>query len=505
MLTAMWHSRLSLRRPSGMRGLFMIWLGQMVSGIASSITAVALPIWIFSITESGAAVGLLEFFFFASYLLTIPLAGLLIDRSDRKVMMLVYDVASLLGLIVLLILQGVGRLEVWHLYVAALLQGAGSAFQSPSYAAAITTMVSKKEYIRANGLMSLLYEMPGIFGPLLAGVMYMVIGLTGILAINLLAFVVSIGVLLLVDIPQPPKTREGQLSHNRFLNEAIYGLKYIFQRPSLLGLQLIFFTGNLFSGIALSSAVLYPMILLRTGDNTQILGTIQSAAALAAVVGGIFLTTWARIRRPARAIILAWIVSSLFGMTLLGLGQTLLIWLIAVVVDAILDPVVNVSMDSFLQAKVPPDLQGRVFSASDFIAQAMLPFTPLVAGYLGDTVFEPAMGTGGSLANTFGWLVGTGPGSGFGLLILLCGVGGALIGIAGFLIPSLRRIDSLMPDFQQTTPLARNGRTPTLRIRKPARKPRRANPRGVRVRTWPARKEYTERPETEDNTHPDQR
>src|SRR5919109_4707435 len=140
MLTVMPKSSFSLRRPTGMRGFFMIWLGQMVSGIASSITSVALPIWIFSITESGAAVGLLEFFFFGSYLLTVPLAGILIDRSDRKTMMLVYDFLSLAGLAVLLILQTAGLLQVWHLYISAVLQGIGSAFQSPSYAAAITTM-----------------------------------------------------------------------------------------------------------------------------------------------------------------------------------------------------------------------------------------------------------------------------------------------------------------------------------------------------------------------------
>ena len=460
----------------------MIWLGQMVSGIASSITAVALPIWIFSITESGAAVGLLEFFFFGSYLLTVPLAGILIDRSDRKLMMLVYDLSSLLALTILLILQTVGRLDVWHLYMASILQGAGSAFQSPSYAAAITTMVSKKQYIRANGLISLLYETPGIFGPLLAGFMYLVIGLNGILAINLLAFVVSINVLLIVDIPQPPKTVEGELSHSKFLNEAIYGIKYIFQRPNLLGLQLIFFTGNLFSGIALSAAVLYPMILLRTGDNTQVLGTVQSAGAAASVIAGIFLTTWGGIKRPARAIILAWIISSILGLTLLGIGQTLVIWLIAVVVDALFDPVVNVSLDSFLQAKVPPDLQGRIFSASDFISQAMLPFTPLVAGYLGDRILEPAMGTGGSLANTFGWLVGTGPGSGFGLLIFLCGLSGALIGLVGYLIPSLRNIDTLLPDFPSLPAVGMLKRTPALRTRKPTRRTRKTIHGAVRVR-----------------------
>ena len=472
-----------------MRGLFIIWLGQMVSGIASSITSVALPIWIFSITESGTAVGILEFFFFSAYLIAVPFAGILIDRSNRKSMMLVYDFSSLVALTLLLLIQTMGLLEVWHLYVAAVFQGIGSAFQSPSYAAAITTMVSKQQYIRANGLISLLYEIPGIFGPLLAGVLYLAIGLNGILAINLLAFVISIGVLLFVEIPQPPKSIEGELSHNRFLSEAFYGIKYIVQRPNLLALQLIFFTVNLFSGIALSAAVFYPMILLRTGDNTQLLGALQSAGALAAVLGGLFLTTWGGIKRPARAIILAWLFSSLFGMTLLGVGQTLVIWLVAVVVDAIFDPIVNVSMDSFLQAKVPPDLQGRVFSASDFISQAMLPITPLLAGYFGDRIFEPAMGTGGALADLFGWLVGTGPGSGFGLLIFLCGIGGTLIGLAGYLIPSLRNIDKLLPDFRGPPPIGMLRRTRAVRTRKHTRKTRRKIHKVVRVRTAAFRKE----------------
>ena len=472
-----------------MRGLFIIWLGQMISGIASSITAVALPIWIFSITDSGAAVGFLEFFYFGSYLLATLFAGILIDRFDRKLMMLAYDFFSLAGLAVLLVLQSAGLLQVWHLYIASILQGVGSAFQSPSYAAAITTMVSRRQYIRANSLISLLYDLPGIFGPLLAGVMYAAVGLNAILALNVLAFVVSIGVLLFVEIPVTPRTVEGELSHNKFLEEAIYGIKYIFQRPGLLGLQLIFFTGNLFSGIAMSVAALYPMILLRTGNNTQTLGTVQAAGAFASVVAGIFLTTWGGIKRPARLIILGWILSSFVSLTLLGIGQVLIIWLIAVVFDSILDPVVNVSMDAFLQTKVPPDLQGRVFSASDFIAQAMIPFAPLLAGYFGDQVFEPAMRTDGFLASKFGWLVGTGPGSGFGLLILLCGIGGTLVGITGYLIPSIRNIDQLLPDFRRMPPVGMIKRIHSLRSRKNNRKTRKIIHRVVRARTSPPQSE----------------
>lgn len=447
-----------------MKGLLVIWLGQIISGVASSITAVALPIWIFGITGSGMAVGLLEFFFFGSYLLAVLFAGVLIDRYNHKMMMLVYDFMSLSATAVLLVLQTSGSLDVWHLYLAAIFQGVGFAFQSPSYAAAITTMVPRKQYIRANGLMSLLNDGPEIFGPLVAGGLYLLFGLGGILAFNLLAFVFSIGALLFVEVPSTPQTMEGEMSHNRFFKEVLYGIKYILQRPALLGLQLIFFMGNLFSGIALSVAALYPMILLRTGNDTEVVGIVQSAGALAAVVAGIFLTTWGGIKRPIHAILLGWILSSLFGLTLLGIGQVFLIWLIAIGLNAIFEPVVNVSMEAFLQTKIPPDLQGRVFSASDFISQALIPFTPLLAGLFGDRIFEPAMREGGSLASIFGGLVGTGPGAGFGLLIFLCGIGGTLVGLSGYLVKDIRTLDKFLPDYLPPPPVGMVRRTDSVPV-----------------------------------------
>jgi MFS transporter, DHA3 family, macrolide efflux protein len=451
----------TFHRPNGMQGLYVIWLGQIVSGIASSITAVALPIWIFSITGSGTAVGLLEFFFFGSYLLAVLFAGVLIDRYNRKMMMLVYDFLSLSAMAILLVLQTTGNLQVWHLYVSAVFQGVGYAFQSPSYSAAITTMVPKKQFIRANSLMALLNDGPEIFGPLLAGGLYLLIGLDGLLAFNLLAFVVSIGALLFVDVPSPRATQEGELAHNKFLRDAIYGVKYILQRPALLGLQLIFFMGNLFSGIALSVAALYPMLLLKTGNDAEVVGIVQSVGALAAVVAGIFLTAWGGIKRPVRAILLGWVLSSLFGLTTLGIGRVLVIWLIAVTINSIFEPVVNVSIEAFLQTKIPPDLQGRVFSASDFISQAMIPFTPLLAGFFGDQIFEPAMQPGGALVDMFGWLVGTGPGAGFGLLILICGIGGTLVGLSGYMVSDIRNVDMLLPDYQASPPVGLVRRRPS--------------------------------------------
>jgi hypothetical protein len=110
-------------------------------------------------------------------------------------------------------------------------------------------------------------------------------------------------------------------------------------------------------------------------------------------------------------------------------------------------------MDTFLQTKIPPDVQGRVFSASDFLSQALIPFTPLLAGLFGDRIFEPAMNEGGSLVSAFGWLVGTGPGAGFGLLILICAIGGTLIGLSGYLVKEIRDLDQEMPDYRPPPPV----------------------------------------------------
>jgi MFS family permease len=443
----------SLPRPQGMQGLFIIWLGQVVSGVAASVTSVALPIWIFSITGSGTAVGLLEFFFFGSYLIFTLFAGVLIDRYSRRMMMLVYDFLSLSTITVLLVIQSAGLLQVWHLYAASVIQGIGFAFQSPSYSAAIASMVPKKQYIRANGLMALLNDGPEIFGPLLAGSLYLVVGLNGILALNVLALVLSIGALLFVDIPDRPRSNHPETSPRRFMIQTLYGIRYIFRRPGLLGLQTIFFMGNLFSGIALSTAALFPMLLLRTGNDTQVVGIIQSVGALVAVLSGIFLTAWGGIKRPVNAILLGWLLSSLFGLTFLSIGQVFVFWVIGIVINYIFDPVVNVSMDAFLQTKIPPDVQGRVFSASDFLSQALIPFTPLLAGLFGDRIFEPAMQPGGSLAEIFGSLVGTGPGAGFALLILICGIGGTLIGLSGFLVKEIRQLDKELPDQASPPPV----------------------------------------------------
>jgi MFS transporter, DHA3 family, macrolide efflux protein len=210
------------------------------------------------------------------------------------------------------------------------------------------------------------------------------------------------------------------------------------------------------------------------------LSVVQSSGAWAAVLVGVAISLLGGLKHPIRAILWGWIISSLFGLTLLGIGQMLIAWVVASVINAIFGPVVDVAINNFIQTKVPPDIQGRVFSASEFLAQIPFLFTPLLAAYFGDQVFEPAMQAGGPLANTFAWLVGTGPGAGYGLMILLCGVGGTLVGLWGFLSPTIRNANENMPDIilpppvglvRKTQPFDASGKSITFMPRKAVDEP----------------------------------
>lgn len=431
-------------KPTGMFAFIIIWIGQLVSVLASSMSHFALTIWMYQQTESATAMGLMQVFFITPFLLISPFAGVMVDRYNRKLMMMISDFAAILATGTIFILYSLGMLEFWHLYIAAVLNGIGNTFQWPAYSAAISTMIPKEQLGRANGLMSLMEAGPGVVAPLLAGALLPFIGLTGILGIDVVTFFFAVGALLFVHIPQPRKTEEGQQKSGNLWREAAYGFTYIFARPSLLGLQLVFFFGNLFSGIGLT--VMAPMILARTDSNSLVFGALQTVGAIGAVLGGILMSIWGGFKRRVDGILLGWIITSLSGMVALGMGQGMSVWIPALLISTLFGPLINASNQAIWQAKVAPDLQGRVFSARRLIAWFTNPISPIIAGTLADFVFEPAMRSNSGLAATFGGLVGTGPGAGMGLLLVFCGLAAALVGAAGYFIPSVRNAESLLPD-----------------------------------------------------------
>lgn len=436
-------------RPTGMLGFTFVWLGQMVSILATNMSAFALTIFVFQKTGSATSLGLLQVFFITPLLIITPFAGVMVDRHNRKLMMMVSDLVAGLATISILVLQFFGVLEIWHLYVAAIFQGLGNAFQWPAYSAAISTMIPKEQYGRANGMMSLMEMGPGVLAPLLAGALLPFIGLTGILSLDVSTFVLALLVLSFVHVPQPPRTTEGAQAQGNILKEAAFGFRYIFARPSLLGLQLVFFFGNLCTGIAFT--VLAPMVLLRTNNDSVSLGLVQSAGAIGAVAGGIAMSAWGGFKRRVHGVLAGWMIASFF-FALMGLGNWVPFWIATNALSALFVPLINGSNQAIWQSKVAPDVQGRVFSARTLIAWLTNPISPIIAGTLADYVLEPAMRTPSALSSLLGWLVPPGPGAGMSLLVILGGLGGILAGLAGYFIHPIRNAEDILPD-HDTVPL----------------------------------------------------
>jgi len=444
--------RTTIKRPSGMVGFIIVWIGQIISVLASGMSGFGLSLWMFQQTKSALAMGLMQVSYILPFLLLSPIAGVMVDRYNRKLMMMVSDFMAVTATFAILILQAMGHLQFWHLYIANVMYGLGNTFQWPAYSAAISTMVKKEQYGKANGLMSLMEAGPGVLAPILAGAILAtskVHGLTIILLVDVITFFFALGALLIVHIPQPEKTVEGQAEKGSLLKEAAYGFKYIFKRPSLLGLQLIFFIGNLFAGIGYT--VFAPMLLLRTNNNSVIFGTVNSVTAIGGVAGGIIMSAWGGFKKRTHGVLAGWIFAGIFT-ALFGFGTGLAFWIPFTIAQALMGPLINTSNQSIWQAKVAPDIQGRVFSARRLIAWFAQPIAPLIAGLMADRWLEPSMTSGTTvLSSLFKSWVGNGPGSGMALLLILSGLGSALIGLAGYFFPVIRNAESILPDHDTLT------------------------------------------------------
>ena len=210
----------SSNRPSGMFAFTVVWLGQIVSVLASSMSQFALTIFMYEKTQSATALGLMQVFYFVPFLLISPIAGVMVDRHNRKLMMMVSDLGAGLATIGILLVLYFDVWQFWHMYVASIIYGLGTAFQWPAYSAAISTMVSKEQLGRANGMMSLIEAGPGVIAPILAGALLPIIKLTGILFFDVATFILAIGALLIVHVPQPMHTEEGSSFTRRVISRA---------------------------------------------------------------------------------------------------------------------------------------------------------------------------------------------------------------------------------------------------------------------------------------------
>jgi MFS family permease len=374
-------------------------------------------------------------------LIVTPFAGALVDRWDRRWVMCASDMGTALSTLAIWGLLATGQLQVWHIYLANAFNSFFGAFQGPAYMASITVLVPQKHYGRASGLGQLSGAISQIVTPVLAGFLVVTIHIQGIILIDFVTFVFAILTLLLVRILRPPVTTEGKAARGSLLRESVYGWIYLRERPGLLGLLILFAFINFSLGF--SSVLFTPLIL--SFSTPEILGSVISVGGFGLLAGSLLMSAWGGSRRKVDSLMGSMFVFGLF-LSLVGLRPNPILIGVANFAFMFLLPVANGSSQAIWQAKVAPDVQGRVFATRRLIAQVASPLAYLLAGPLADRVFEPMLAVNGILAGSLGQITGVGTGRGIGLIFVTMGLLIALGVVAGYMNPRVRCVETELPD-----------------------------------------------------------
>ncbi|TAK13324.1 MAG: MFS transporter [Anaerolineae bacterium] len=435
------------RRNGGLRTFLIIWGGQVISMIGSSITGFALGVWVYQTTGKATPFVLVALFGALPTVLLGPIAGALVDRWDRRKIMILADVGSAFATLGILLLFLAGRLEVWHIYVSVAFNGLFGAFQEPAYSASVTMLIPKEHFGRATGLMQTGQALSGIIAPVLAGALFGVIGVEGIIVIDFITFFIAAGALLFVRIPQPKAKDEVDGSKPSLFKDALYGFQFLRERGGLLAL--VFYVALMNFAINSVIALMAPMVLAFSDPPT--LGLVQTSGSAGMLIGGLIASAWGGPKRHILGVYGGALLSSV-GLALAGLQAHG--WWVAAAMFLFLFPipVVNAGIRSIMGRKIPPEVQGRVFAIMILLARSGQPLGYAVSGPLADRLFEPLMATGGALAPTFGVWMGTGIGRGIGLMMLVAGVAMFLITLSLSGYPRLRNVQEELPDAIPDTP-----------------------------------------------------
>ncbi|MET7343994.1 amino acid adenylation domain-containing protein [Streptomyces sp. NPDC087866] len=423
--------------PGAARFLAVV-LGQLGSILGSALTEFALPIWILLETGSLARFALYSVVAMVPGILVGPLAGAVVDRFDRRKVMLAGDITAGLSQVAMLCLLLGGALDTWYLYL--LLGGLSVAltFQRLAYSSAIPQLVPKRYLGHANGVVQLAFGAAQFVVPLVAVALMAGIGLRGILILDIASYVVAVAVLTCVRFPRTlPWSRREPV-----VEEIKQGFAYTWRHRGFRSMLLWFAALNLF----LSPLFLLVTPLVLSFDTLDGAAAVATAGGAGAVAGGLIMGVWGGPRRHRVRGMLA--LAGVFALAGAVTGLRADLWVIGAGAFGMSCAIalVNGVYSTIVQVKVPQRFHGRVFALNTMVAWSTLPIGHGLVAPLGARLFDPLLTADGPLAGSVGRLIGTGPGRGIGLMYLLCClVMLALVALA-LRLPVLARFDLDVPD-----------------------------------------------------------
>ncbi|MEV4140091.1 amino acid adenylation domain-containing protein [Dactylosporangium sp. NPDC049742] len=424
-------------QPS-MRRFLTVAGGQLVSIVGSALTEFAVPLWIYLETGSLVRFAVFAVLGLVPGMLVAPFAGAVVDRYDRRKVMLFGDVAAGSSQAVLLVLALSGTLRVGHIYVLLVVLSVALTFQRLAFASAVPQLVPKRYLGHANGIVQLTFGAGQFIVPLAAAGLMATVGLRGVLLFDVASYTVAVAVLLAVKFPRTL----AWVRRETFWQEVVGGWRYALGPGGLRPVLVFFAVLNLF--MTPLFLLLSPLVL--SFADLDAVARVSMAGGLGAIVGGLLMSFWGGPRQQRVRGMLLLVLALAVCSALPGLRANELLIAAGALGMSLGLTVTNGVYTTIVQVKVPQRFHGRVFAVNTVIAFSTIPIGYAVVGPLGSRLLEPLMAPGGALAGSVGALIGTGPGRGTALLFLLLATVMAAQVLVSLRLPSLAGFDARVPD-----------------------------------------------------------
>ena len=362
---------------------FTIWTGQAFSLLGSSLVGFALIWWLTDTTGSATVLATAAMFEFLPRVFVGPLAGTLVDRWNRRQVMLIADTITALATAVLIYLIWADTLQIWQIYLLMLVRSTAGSFHMPAMLASTSLMVPEDQLTRVQGLNQLLQGIMNVAAPLLGALLIGFIPLHSVLAVDLVTAALAILPLLFINIPQPNVNASLDQGNTSVWSDMRIGFRYIWD---WVGLRNIIFLAVLINLITIPAITLMPLLVKNefSGGAMEI-ASMQSSWAVGFLVGGVLLSVWGGFRRKILTANLAMFGTAL-GLLLVGVAHnvTFQLAMAGIFIAGLMNVLMNGPAFALLQTVVEEDMQGRVLSLVISLASAMAPLGLMVAGPLAE-------------------------------------------------------------------------------------------------------------------------
>jgi len=380
-------------QPQSMRPFFVIWTGQAFSLLGSQLVQFALVWWLTQTTGSATVLAFASMTSLLPAILISPFAGALVDRWNRRIVMIVADAVIVLATVVLAVLFRRNVVQVWHIYALAFIGATAGEFHWPAMLASTTLMVPEQHLSRVAGMDTTLEGLANILVPPLGALVLVLLPMQSILAIDIVTAMLAIAPLFFIPIPQPVRatvahpteTPETVGAKPSVLADMREGFRFIWGWKGMVILMALLMLSN--AVVAGAASVVPLMIIEHFRGGAAELAWLESISGIGIVLGGIILGVWGGFRRR---IVTAMLTGVLGGIALIAFGLTpATAFPLAVGVHFFVAFLFSISRGAFgalLQATIPPEMQGRVFTLFGSVTKATRPLGLAFAGPVADAL-----------------------------------------------------------------------------------------------------------------------